>query len=93
MTYLSLAALILAGLNILSFAQFGYDKSCARSGARRISESNLLTIALLGGTIGAYAARHYFRHKTRKQPFSTYLHLIAMIQAGALIGWCAGIVA
>jgi uncharacterized membrane protein YsdA (DUF1294 family) len=27
-----------------------------------------------------------YRHKTRKQPFSTLLFLIAAVQAGALIG-------
>ncbi|ODS99888.1 MAG: hypothetical protein ABS49_07085 [Erythrobacter sp. SCN 62-14] len=33
-----------------------------------------------GGIGGAYAGRALFRHKTRKQPFSAQLHLIACAQ-------------
>lgn len=44
---------------------------------------------MIGGTPGAFLARHWFRHKTRKQPFSTLLILIAVIQAGAIIGYVA----
>jgi uncharacterized membrane protein YsdA (DUF1294 family) len=59
---------------------------------RRIPEGELLLLAALGGTPGAYAARHIFRHKTRKQPFSTRLRAIAALQlAGlvALVAWFA----
>jgi len=42
---------------------------------------------LAGGSPGAFLARHLFRHKTRKEPFSTYLKLIACVQIGGLIGW------
>ncbi len=50
-------------------------------------EADLLKLALIGGTPGAFLARHMFRHKTRKEPFSTYLQLIAVIQLGGLIGF------
>ena len=43
-------------------------------------------LALAGGSPGALLARRLFRHKTRKQPFSTQLFMIAAIQAGAAIG-------
>jgi uncharacterized membrane protein YsdA (DUF1294 family) len=52
----------------------------------------LLTLALLGGSPGAYAGRAAFRHKTRKQPFSRELHTIAAFQLVALsatLGWLA----
>ncbi|MDB5690020.1 MAG: cold-shock protein [Sphingomonas bacterium] len=87
-----MAALILAWLVVVNgwtFARFGMDKQRAVAGLRRIPESDLLGLCLIGGTIGAYAGRHRFRHKTRKQPFSTYLHLIAVLQSGGLIGWAA----
>lgn len=34
-------------------------------------------------------ARHLFRHKTRKEPFSTQLLVIVALQMGAAIGLAA----
>ncbi|MDG2535325.1 DUF1294 domain-containing protein [Sphingomonas sp. HITSZ_GF] len=73
-------------INLWTVLRFWQDKSRAIAGARRIPEADLLWLALLGGSPGAFAARHLFRHKTRKQPFSLYLMLIAVAQAGAAIG-------
>jgi uncharacterized membrane protein YsdA (DUF1294 family) len=72
--------------NFVAFAAFGIDKMLAEAGARRISEATLLQLAFIGGTPGAYAGRQLFRHKTRKQPFSSNLHTVAMIQIVALAG-------
>ena len=72
---------------------FGIDKAKAETGAWRVAESTLLMLALLGGTLGAYAGRALFRHKTRKQPFGANLLAIAVLQVlalGALIGWLLG---
>ena len=80
----SLASLLL--LNLFTMLRFWQDKKRAVAGGRRISEAHLLSLALVGGSPGALAARRMFRHKTRKQPFSTWLFLIVAIQAGALIG-------
>ncbi len=74
-------------MNLLAFAAFGIDKALAESRSRRISEATLLQFAFLGGTPGAYAGRALFRHKTRKQPFSNHLHVIAGFQL------CAGVFA
>jgi uncharacterized membrane protein YsdA (DUF1294 family) len=44
----------------------------------------------LGGSIGAYAGRALFRHKTRKQPFSSHLHQTTILHVLALAlvgGW------
>lgn len=73
-------------LNFIAFAAFGIDKAKAEAGQWRIAEETLLFFALLGGTVGAYAGRALFRHKTRKQPFSTRLHQIALVQVAG-IGW------
>ena len=56
------------------------------AGERRIPEGDLLGLALIGGSLGALLARHLFRHKTRKEPFSTQLLVITALQAGACIG-------
>jgi len=76
-------------INFVAFAAFGIDKTLAEANARRISEATLLQLALIGGSPGAYAGRRLFRHKTRKQPFSNQLHLIAALQAVALAGLAA----
>jgi len=73
-------AFALALINFLSFAAFGIDKARAEAQQRRIAEATLLNLAFLGGTPGAYAGRALFRHKTRKQPFSSQLHGIAGLQ-------------
>ena len=83
-------ATYLAAINFAAFAAFGIDKMLAESHAHRISEANLLGLAFIGGSPGAYAGRHLFRHKTRKQPFSGELHKIAVIQVVAIslfVGW------
>ncbi|MCP3736358.1 DUF1294 domain-containing protein [Sphingomonas sp. RP10(2022)] len=63
-----------------------HDKARATSGGWRVRESTLLGLAALGGSPGALWARQRFRHKTRKQPFATYLDLIAMVHAGLAMG-------
>lgn len=74
-------------VNLWTMLRFYDDKQRARQGKRRIPEADLLALALIGGSPGAFAARHLFRHKTRKQPFSTWLMLIAVVQIGAAIGF------
>ena len=79
---------LFALINLITFLLFGLDKILARAGSRRVSEGALLIWAFFGGTIGAYAGRAVFRHKTRKQPFSSHLHQTAMLHvfAAALAG-------
>lgn len=74
----------LLSINVLTFLLFAFDKRRARRRQWRISERTLLLACLLGGTIGAYWARGKFRHKTQKQPFSTLLHGISVLQILAI---------
>ena len=82
-------ATALVAMNFAAFAAFGIDKALAENNRRRISEARLLQLAFFGGTPGAYAGRALFRHKTRKQPFSDHLHMIAGMQVFA--GFFAGV--
>lgn len=82
--YASPALLLINAWTILRFWQ---DKQRAIAGQRRIPESDLLGLALIGGSPGAMLARHLFRHKIRKQPFSTQLMVIIVLQIGAIIGF------
>jgi uncharacterized membrane protein YsdA (DUF1294 family) len=85
MTFIALL-LALVVINLLTVLTFAHDKARASSGGWRVRESMLLSLAFVGGSPGALWARRRFRHKTRKQPFATYLDLIAMVHAGVLIG-------
>jgi uncharacterized membrane protein YsdA (DUF1294 family) len=89
MLLVSVAGLVLL-VNFVAFISFRHDKKQARLGGWRISESTLLGLALVGGSPAALLARRVYRHKTRKEPFSTRLLLIAMLQVGALVGWQLG---
>lgn len=79
----------LALINLWTVLRFHQDKRRAMAGRRRIPEANLLGLALIGGSPGALLARHLFRHKTRKQPFSAALYFIAAVQTAALTWWLA----
>ena len=78
------AAVYLGVLNLATFVIFGLDKAAAANKRPRVPEATLLTLAALGGSPGALLARPVFRHKTRKQPFSTWLLLIVFVQAAAI---------
>jgi uncharacterized membrane protein YsdA (DUF1294 family) len=77
----------LTAINIWTIFAFWRDKRAAIEGLRRTSETDLLFYAMIGGSPGAFAARHLFRHKTRKEPFSTRLMVIAALQMGAAVGF------
>ena len=68
--------ILLAALNVVSFALFGIDKRRARRGARRIPEATLLASALVSGTVGAWLGMRVFHHKTRKRSFLTAMALV-----------------
>ena len=84
------AIALLVAVNAWTMLRFWQDKQRAIAAKRRIPEASLLGLALIGGTPGALLARHLFRHKTRKQPFSTWLILIFMVQIGAVIAFSIG---
>ena len=66
-------------INIISFILMGWDKYCAKKNYWRISESNLLGIAILGGGIGEIIGMVAFRHKTKKAQFKIGLPIIVII--------------
>ena len=55
-------------LNIISLLFFGVDKLKSKRGGWRISDLNLLLVALFG-PFGAYVGMLLFNHKTRKAKF------------------------
>ena len=86
-----LPALLLVAYGLLSavaFLMYAADKSAAKQGRWRTSESTLHTIALLGGWPGALVAQKVFRHRTTKQPFRTIFWCTVIVNCVAL-GWLA----
>src|SRR3546814_15716345 len=57
-------AIASAGLSLLSYLMYWLDKEAAQGGARRIPESTLHLVDLLGGWPGELIAPQQFRHKT-----------------------------
>lgn len=75
----------LAVINILAFAVYGIDKNKAEKHKWRIPEAVLITLAVLGGTVGAFAGMLVFHHKTNKPKFVIGLPVILLAQAAGLI--------
>jgi uncharacterized membrane protein YsdA (DUF1294 family) len=73
MVVLALAWLI--AVNLVTWRAFAHDKAQAIQGGWRVPENTLLLMALLGGWPAAKLAQRRLRHKTRKQPFGSLLHL------------------
>jgi uncharacterized membrane protein YsdA (DUF1294 family) len=77
-------------LNAAGFVLIFSDHKRAYLGRRRISETTLLNIALLGGWLGCLTGTAAFRHKTRKQPFVTLLALATFANitgSAAILNW------
>ncbi|MCJ8053720.1 DUF1294 domain-containing protein [Shinella curvata] len=68
-------------LNVVTFCLFWRDKDASRNGGWRVSEASLLQFAFFGGSLGAVAAQRLLRHKTRKEPFRSYLMTILILHA------------
>jgi len=77
---------LLAVVNAAAFVLFMLDKHLASERMRRIPESTLLLVALIGGSAGAIAGQQYWRHKTRKEPFRTMLFGIAIVHV-MFVAW------
>lgn len=70
----------LLGINLLTFLLYGIDKGKARQGQWRIPETMLLTLAVLGGSVGALLGMAVFHHKTKHKKFVIGLPLILLAQ-------------
>lgn len=64
----------------------GYDKRLAIKKQRRISEKTLLTLVLMGGTIGSGLGMLAFKHKTSKDSYLLKFYGIITVQVFILFG-------
>ncbi len=79
--------LYLAAINIVAFFLYGIDKWKARHDKWRVTEARLLSVALLGGSVGALLGMKVWHHKTQHPkfriglPLILYLHLAIAVAA------------
>ena len=67
-------------INAVTFLLYGIDKYKAKKGQWRISEATLLTMAAIGGSIGAWAGMRLWHHKTMHKKFKYGIPVIMIMQ-------------
>ena len=67
-------------INAASLVIMLVDKHNAIHKLRRIPERGLMTLGIIGGSIGCLMGMYLFHHKTRKRKFTLGLPLILLIQ-------------
>jgi uncharacterized membrane protein YsdA (DUF1294 family) len=58
-----------AGLGLSTFLIYGYDKLQAKRAGRRVPETALILLSLIGGALGGWAGMLVLRHKTTHASF------------------------
>jgi uncharacterized membrane protein YsdA (DUF1294 family) len=66
---MTLLLIYLVVVNVATFVVYGIDKLKARRGKWRVPEATLLTLAAVGGSIGAWCGMRVWRHKTLHAKF------------------------
>ena len=70
----------LLAVNIATFLLYGIDKYKSKRSKWRISEATLLTMAAIGGSIGAWAGMRLWHHKTMHKNFKYGIPVIIILQ-------------
>ncbi len=83
-TVVVIALVVIAVMNVVSFALMGIDKRRARRGAWRISERVLfMTTACFGG-LGGVLGMKVFHHKTQHWYFRVFFPVLLVLQIAIL---------
>ena len=75
----------LLAVNSLTFLLYGIDKYKAKKGRWRISEATLLTMAAIGGSIGAWAGMRTWHHKTMHKKIKYGIPVIIIMQIALVV--------
>ena len=81
----SYLAYYLLAINAVTFIVYGIDKYKAKKGKWRISEATLLTMAAIGGSIGAWAGMRLWHHKMMHKKFKYGIPLIIIMQVALAV--------
>ena len=67
-------------VNVLGLVLFGIDKWKAKHDKWRISEATLLSVTVIGGSIGAWVGMKVWHHKTMHKKFKYGIPLVMLLQ-------------
>ena len=70
----------LVAVNALTCLLYGIDKYKAKKSQWRISEATLMMMAVIGGSLGAWAGMRLWHHKTMHKKFKYGIPLIIIMQ-------------
>lgn len=72
-------AIYIIAVNLVTFVTYGIDKYKSIKRKWRISEATLLTMAVVGGSIGAWTGMKVWRHKTMHKKFTIGIPIVFVI--------------
>ena len=75
----------LLAINIATFFLYGIDKYKAKKSKWRISEATLLMMAVIGGSIGAWAGMRLWHHKMMHKKFEYGIPVIIIFQVALAV--------
>ncbi len=85
---LIIAATVYGAMSVVAFQAYLVDKRAAVRDRRRIPETTLHLLELLGGWPGALLAQRLIRHKNAKLSYQAVFWVIVMIHvAGWIMVW------
>ena len=84
-SYLHIALIYLAVINVVTFFMYGIDKWKAKKSKSRIREAALLGLAVLGGSIGAWLGMQVWHHKTQHKKFKYGVPAIIIVQLALIV--------
>ena len=84
-SYLHIALIYLAAINMATFFVYGIDKRKAKKSRWRIRETALLGLTVLGGSIGAWLGMKVWHHKTQHKKFKYGVPAIIIVQLALIV--------
>ncbi len=82
---MQLILIYLMAINVFAFFLYGIDKWKAKRSKWRIPEMTLLSIAVIGGSVGAWIGMKVWHHKTMHKKFKYGIPLILFAQIAIVL--------
>ncbi len=85
LSLLHIVLIYLAVINVVTFIMYGIDKWKAKKSKWRVPEAQLIGLAFIGGSIGAWLGMKVWHHKTLHKKFRYGIPLILIAQVALLV--------